>query len=121
MPPVVADPELTTECRAVLERLLEPDEGVWAVIRGRDGTTLVGTDRRLFAMPGDDARPTVRAWPYQQLDDLRAVERAILVRTREDKRHLVILPTAPERTEQTMQAVTIIELLIARSSRRQTS
>ena len=118
MSPVVVDPELTTECRAALDRMLEPDEGVWAVIRGRDGTTLVGTDRRLFAMPDETGRPKVQAWPYRELDDLRAVERAILVRTRHDKRHLVTLPTAPERTEQTMQAVTIIELLIARSSRR---
>jgi hypothetical protein len=113
----VADPELAEACRRVIDRLLEPDEGVWAVIRGRDGTTLVGTDRRLFALGPDCTDHDVRAWPYRQLDDLRVVGSSILVRTRLDRRQLVTLPTSHDRREQTLQGVTIVELLIARHAR----
>ena len=113
----VADPELADGCRQTIDRMLEPDEGVWAVIRGRDGTSLVGTDRRLFALGSECADQEVRAWPYWQLDDLRVVGSSILVRTRVDRRQLVTLPTSQERREQTLQGVTIVELLIARHSR----
>ena len=113
----VADPELVDSCRQVVDHFLEPDEGVWAVIHGRDGTTLVGTDRRLFALGADCGDQDVRAWPYWQLDDLRVVGSSILVRTRTDRRQLVTLPTSQERREQTLQGVTIVELLIARHGR----
>ena len=113
----VADPELADGCRQVLDRLLEPDEGVWAVILGRDGRTLVGTDRRLFALAAECDELDVHAWPYWQLDDLRVVGSSILVRTRTDRRPLVTLPTSQERREQTLQGVTIVELLIARHGR----
>lgn len=113
----VADPDLAEGCRRVIDRMLDPDEGVWAVIRGRDGTTLVGTDRRLFALGSDCADHEVRAWPYRDLDDLRVVGSSILVRTRSDHRQLVTLPTSHDRREQTLQGVTIVELLIARHGR----
>jgi hypothetical protein len=116
---IVADPDLTEGCRHVIDRMLEPDEGVWAVIRGRDGTTLVGTDRRLFAVDADCEEQHIRAWPYGQLDDLRVVGSSILVRTRSDRRQLVTLPTSQEQREQTLQGVTIVELLIARHGRLQ--
>jgi hypothetical protein len=116
----VADPELPEGCRRVVDGLLEPDEGVWAVIRGRDGTTLVGTDHRLFALEDDCAEEHVRVWPYWQLDDLRVVGSSILVRARADRRQLVTLPTSQERREQTLQGVTIVELLIARHGRSRT-
>jgi hypothetical protein len=109
-----ADPDLDEACRRTLDELLEPGESVWAVIRGRQGTMLVGTDRRLFAMPEGCARDAVQGWPYRELDDLRVVGDGILVRRRQDRHHLVTLPTSPVRLEQTMQAVTIVELLIAR-------
>lgn len=117
LPSSLADPELAPPCREVVDRLLEPDEGVWAVIRGRDGTSLVGTDRRLIAMDPECSGQTVRSWPYRDLDDLRVVGSSILVRTRADRRQLVTLPTSVERREQTLQGVTIVELLIARSTR----
>ena len=113
----VADPELADGCRQVVDNMLEPDEGVWAVIRGRDGTTLVGTDRRLFALGRDCVDQDVRVWPYWQLDDLRVMGSSILVRTRADRRQLVTLPTSLEHREQTLQGVTIVELLIARHGR----
>jgi hypothetical protein len=112
----VADPELTESCRQLLDRMLEPDEGVWAVIRGRDGTSLVGTDRRLFALGPTCTDRDLRAWPYWQLDDLRVIGSSILVRTRSDRRQLVTVPTSQENREQTLQGVTIVELLIARQS-----
>ncbi len=117
LPTSVDDPELAVGCRRVVDALLEPDEGVWAVIRGRDGTTLVGTDRRLFALADDCAEADVQFWPYWLLDDLPVVGSSILVRTRSDRRQLVTLPASDERREQTLQGVTIIELLIARHGR----
>lgn len=111
-----ADPELEEPCREALDGWLHPDEGVWAVIRGRDGTSLVGTDRRLFVLPPGCARTEVRGWEYRDLDDLRIVGEGILVRRRRDRQQLVTLPTSPVRREQTMQAVTIVELLIARAA-----
>ena len=93
----VADPELPEGCRRVVDALLQPDEGVWAVIRGRDGTTLVGTDRRLFALGDDCAEEHVRVWPYWQLAALRVVGSSILVRNRADRHQLVTLPTSQER------------------------
>jgi hypothetical protein len=113
----LADPELTQPCRELLDRTLDPDEGVWAVIRGRDGTSLVGTDRRLFALGAACSDSELQVWPYWQLDDLRVVGSSILVRTRLDRRQLVTLPTSHERREQTLQGVTIVELLIARHGR----
>ena len=114
----VADPELDEPCRRTLDRLLEPDESVWAVIRGRYGSMLVGTDRRLFALPAGCEGEAVHGWPYHELDDLRVVGDGILVRRRRDRHHLVTLPTSEVRQEQTMQAVTIVELLIARHAAR---
>lgn len=114
----VADPELDEACRETLDGLLEPDESVWAVIRGRFGTTLVGTDRRLFSMPPGCSSDQVEGWRYGDLDDLRVVGDGILVRRRRDRHHLVTLPTSDVRLEQTMQAVTIVELLIARHASR---
>jgi hypothetical protein len=113
----VADPELTTGCRELIDRMLEPDEGVWAVIRGRDGTSLVGTDRRLFAVGSTCAPADLRAWPYSHLDDLRVVGSSIVIRARADHRQLVTVATSQERREQTLQGVTIVELLIARYGR----
>jgi hypothetical protein len=118
VPAAVADPELDERCRRTLDRLLEPEESVWAVIRGRYGSTLVGTDRRLFALPPGCAGEEVHGWPYRELDDLRVVGEGILVRRRQDHHHLVTLPTSPTNQEQTMQAVTIVELLIARNAPR---
>jgi hypothetical protein len=114
----VADPELDEACRETLDRLLEPDESVWAVIRGRHGTSLVGTDRRLFSLNSGCTSDAVEGWRYSDLDDLRVVGDGILVRRRRDRHHLVTLPTSDTRLEQTMQAVTIVELLIARHSAR---
>jgi hypothetical protein len=48
---------------------------------------------------------------------LRVVGSSILVRTRRERRQLVTLPTSQERREQTLQGVTIVELLIARRAR----
>jgi hypothetical protein len=110
----VADPDLDPVCRRTLDHLLEPGESVWAVIRGRQGQMLVGTDRRLLAVPEDCAPDRVEGWPYRDLDDLRIVGDGILVRRRSDRHHLVTLPTSQVGLEQTMQAVTIVELLIAR-------
>jgi len=118
MATVVADPELTEECRTTLDALLEPDESVWAVIRGRYGSMLVGTDRRLFSIPPGCPRDEVQGWRYAELDDLRVIGEGILVRRRRDRHHLVTLPTSPTGREQTMQAVTIVELLIARHAAR---
>ncbi len=117
-PAAVVDPEQDDACREKLDGLLEPGESVWAVIRGRHGTMLVGTDRRLFAMPEGCAVDAVEGWPYRDLDDLRVVGDGILVRRRHDRHHLVTLPTSDVRLEQTMQAVTIVELLIARHASR---
>jgi len=114
----VADPELDAACRRTLDALLEPDESVWAVIRGRFGSMLVGTDRRLFSLPPGCARHEIENWPYADLDDLRVVGDGILVRRRRDRHHLVTLPTSTVGREQTMQAVTIVELLIARHASR---
>jgi hypothetical protein len=114
----VADPELDDACRQTLDRLLEPDESVWAVIRGRYGSTLVGTDRRLFALPPGCEGEEVHGWAYRDLDDLRVIGDGILVRRRSDHHHLVTIPTSDVRLEQTMQAVTIVELLIARHAAR---
>lgn len=114
---VVTDPELAQPCRAALDRLLEPDEGVWAVLRGRDGNLLVGSDRRLFSLSGDCGGGTTRAWPYRELDDLRVVGSSVLVRTRVGGHHLTTVALNPDSSEQNMQAVTIIELLIARAGR----
>ena len=110
----VSDPELDTACRATLDAVLEPDESVWAVIRGRDGSSLVGTDRRLFLMPPGCDGQRVRGWRYDELDDLRVAGQGILVRRRDNREHLATVPTSGVRREQTMQAVTIVELLIAR-------
>jgi hypothetical protein len=118
MTTTAADPELDKGCRETLDPLLEPDESVWAVIRGRHGTMLVGTDRRLFSLEPGCRREGVETWPYAELDDLRVVGDGILVRRRRDRRHLVTLPTSDLRLEQTMQAVTIVELLIARHAAR---
>lgn len=112
----VADPELEGVCRRTVDDLLQPGESVWAVVRGRYGSMLVGTDRRLISLaPGCDPRD-VQGWPYAELDDLRVVGEGILVRRRRDRHHLVTLPTSPAYREQTMQAVTVIELLIARQA-----
>jgi hypothetical protein len=110
----VADPELDEPCRRTIDGLLEPDESVWAVIRGRTGSLLVGTDRRLLCVPPGCEASGVEGWAYDELDDLRVVGDGILVRRRVDRHHLVMLPTSPVGREQTMQAVTIVELLIAR-------
>ena len=114
MPISVADPELSPPCRRTIDALLEPDESVWAVIRGRSGSLLVGTDRRLFSVPADCSADGIEDWRYADLDDLRVVGEGILVRRRRDRRHLVTLPTSEVGREQTMQAVTVVELLIAR-------
>jgi hypothetical protein len=114
----VADPELSEPCRRTLDGVLEPDESVWAVIRGRYGSILVGTDRRLFSLSETCDRADVEGWRYSDLDDLRVVGEGILVRRRRDRRHLVTLPTSQTGREQMMQAVTIVELLIARHSAR---
>lgn len=114
---VVIDPELAEPCRAALDRLLEPDEGVWAVLRGRQGDLLVGSDRRLFALTNDCRVGATRAWPYRELDDLRIVGSSVLVRTRLGGHHLATVALNPDNSEQNMQAVTIIELLIARAGR----
>jgi hypothetical protein len=110
----VADPELDEPCRHTLDQVLAPDESVWAVIRGRSGSFLVGTDRRLVSLPPGCPIDEVEAWPYAELDDLRVVGDGILVRRRRDHHHLLTLPTSGSGSEQTMQAVTIVELLIAR-------
>lgn len=97
---------------------LEPDESVWAVVEGRDGGCLVGTDRRLLALgpPTDEGRRTT-AWPYDTLDDLRVLPDSILVCSRDDHRHLATVPTRVDLGEETLQAITVIELLIARAIR----
>jgi hypothetical protein len=114
MQTAVADPQLDDACRRALDGVLAPDESVWAVIRGRHGSLLVGTDRRLVSLPPGCPSDGVEAWPYGELDDLRVVGDGILVRRRRDRHHLVTLPTSHVGLEQTMQAVTIVELLIAR-------
>jgi hypothetical protein len=114
MSTALADPELDETCRRTIDGILEPDESVWAVIRGRYGSLLVGTDRRLLSVPSGCDRAEVEDWRYSELDDLRVVGEGILVRRRRDRHHLVTLPTSPVGREQTMQAVTIVELLIAR-------
>lgn len=111
-----ADPDLDEPCRQALDALLQPGESVWAVIRGRDGTVLVGTDRRLFVLAAECVPAQVHGWPYGELDDLRVVGEGILVRRRRDRQHLVTVPTRSVEREQTMQAVTIVELLIARAA-----
>ena len=116
MPPAVADPELDEACRRTIDQLLDPEESVWAVIRGRSGALLVGTDRRLFSLPSDCRPNEVQSWPYAELDDLRVVGDGILVRRRQDRRHLATIKTTEVAREQTMQAVTVVELLIARHS-----
>ena len=116
MTTAVSDPELDERCRRTLDSLLLPQESVWAVIRGSEGSSLVGTDRRLFLLPSGCAGDAVHGWPYPDLDDLRVVGDGILVRRRRDRHHLVTLPTSRVRRDQTMQAVTIVELLIARAA-----
>lgn len=112
-----SDPDLDEPCRRALDRVLRPDESVWAVIRGRDGSSLVGTDRRLFILPpGCTAAADIHGWTYDELDDLRVAGDGILVRRRRDHHHLATVPTSMDRREQTMQAVTIVELLIARAA-----
>jgi hypothetical protein len=116
--------EFDGSLRSVVEPALEHGENVWAVVHGRDGSSLVGTDRRLMIVrehdpvrDEDEAAP-VESWPHEALDDLLVIPGGLLVRRRKDHHHLATVPLPKEPGERTLQAVTVIALLLASAARR---
>ncbi len=107
--------ELPSALRTPLAARLGPSDAVWAVVPGERGTFLVVTDRELLHIVGDRVVP---AWRLEDLDDLRPVggARAILVRRRDGAGGALTFAIRRDRPE-AIQAVTVLELLIARASK----
>lgn len=89
---------------------LEPGEVVWCVVPAPDAL-YVGTDRRLLRV--DDGGS--RAWPYEAIESVDAVGQSgeFIIGMREGSDRIAIaVPDGPER-EQSLQAMTIVNLLVA--------
>ena len=107
--------EVPAALRAPVDARLGPGDAVWAVVAGEGDAYLVATDRELLHMVRGRV---VTAWPLIELDDLRPVggARAVLVRRQDGIGGSLTFPIPRDRPE-AIQALTVVELLIARASR----
>ena len=107
--------ELPAALRAPVEARLGPADPVWAVVAGEGESYLVATDSELLHIVR--GRVLV-SWRLEDLDDVRPVggARAILVRRRDGTGGSLTFPIQRDRPE-AIQAVTVLELLIARASK----
>lgn len=107
--------EVPAALRAPVDAHLGPGDAVWAVVAGEGESYLVATDRELLHIVRGRV---VTAWQLIELDDLRPVggARAILVRRQDGAGGSLTFPIPRDRPE-AIQAVTVVELLIARASK----
>jgi hypothetical protein len=107
--------EVPAALRAPVDAHLGPGDAVWAVVAGEGDSYLVATDRELLHVIRGRV---VTAWRLSELDDLRPVggARAILVRRHDGAGGSLTFPIPRDRPE-AIQAVTVVELLIARASK----
>jgi hypothetical protein len=103
----------------LLQPYLEPGETIWAVVPGLAGDALAATDRRLFLQRG--AGGTMRDWAFDELGDVTPVgDRAgqlpgrFLLDDVASGGTSISFAIDPDRREEAMQAMTIVQLLIAR-------
>ncbi|HYM84934.1 MAG TPA: hypothetical protein VEY67_12380 [Candidatus Dormibacteraeota bacterium] len=107
--------ELPAALRAPVDARLGPSDSVWAVVAGEGEAFLVATDRELLHVV---AGRVLASWPLADLDDIRPLggARAILVRRHDGSGGSLTFPIRPDRPE-AIQAVTVVELLIARAAK----
>jgi hypothetical protein len=117
MASVADEHEFDGPLRSVIEPELEHGESVWAVVHGRDGSALVATDHRILVARERDGW-SIRTWEHDALDDLIVIPGGLLVRQRKDHRHVATVPLPREPEEETLQAVTVVALLLAAASKR---
>jgi hypothetical protein len=107
--------ELPTGIRAPIQARLGPSDAVWAVIPGERDDHLVATAREVLHIMGGRV---VGSWWLVDLDDIRPVggARAVLIRRRDGAGGALAFEVRDGRPD-AIQAITVLELLIARATK----